>query len=163
MTEKLTQEILKKHLSYDKDTGIFTWLDNIDTKKYLIGKTAGTKDNGYIRIGLYGKIYRAHRLAWLYMNGEFPERHIDHINGIRDDNRFVNLREASNHENGMNTSIWSTNTSGYRGVYKRRDKWQTSIIVNGIKRYLGTYDTPELASEKYEMVAKELQGEFYRE
>lgn len=92
---KLTQEVLKSLLYYDPETGIFVWL--VTRQRSPAGKEAGGYDEkGYRRICVNGTKVRAHRLAWLYMTGEWPEDQLDHINGLKDDNRFVNLREATN-------------------------------------------------------------------
>ena len=91
----ITQEELKELLDYNPETGLFTWnvYNNIKNKT-----TAGTFNDGYIQIKIKQKIYQAHRLAWLYVYGEWPKGQIDHINGIRDDNRIENLRDVTNRE-----------------------------------------------------------------
>lgn len=72
---------------------------------------------GYVQIKISGKLYHAHRLAWLYVYGYMPEKEIDHINRIRDDNRIANLREATSQLNSLNTGIYKNNTSGSKGIY----------------------------------------------
>lgn len=92
MKNKLTQKRLKKLLYYNPDTGIFTW--KINSRRSLKDAPAGNlHPSGYIRIGIDSKEYRAHRLAFLYMEGYIPENDVDHINRVRDDNRWKNLRE----------------------------------------------------------------------
>ena len=143
----ITQEYLKSILKYNKETGIFTWLKRN-------GNIAGTlnKISGYIIISINNKNYRAHRLAWLYMTGNFPVNQMDHINRIRNDNRFENLREATNQENDFNKGEYKNNTSGYKGVFlnKEKNKWQAQIGINGKNINLGYFTNPEDASAAYE-------------
>lgn len=157
MTE-LTQERLKELLHYDPETGIFTNLTQ--RGKVKKGAVAGSKySTGYICIEIYYKRYQAHRLAWLYVYGEFPANQIDHINEIKDDNRIVNLRSATNLENQHNvSSLQSNNTSGFRGVFwrKNRKKWKAIIYLNGRPKHLGHFDTAEEASEAYVTAKREL-------
>ena len=158
MTE-LTQERLKELLHYDHDTGIFTNLKSRG-KRIKIGSVAGTKNsNGYVHIQIDYKKYQAHRLIWLYVYGEFPEKSLDHINEVKDDNRLVNLRLATHQENHQNQSSPQTNnTSGYLGVYwhKGAKKWRAQIQVNGKKKYLGYFDTAEEASKAYVTAKRKL-------
>jgi len=100
----LTQSQLKEILTYNPDTGIFTWLV-ASNGRIRVGDIAGTTDNGYVRIMIERTKYRAHRLAWLYVHGESPKEQIDHINHIRDDNRINNLRCVSCHENFKNMTM----------------------------------------------------------
>jgi hypothetical protein len=137
----LTQQLLKDLLHYDPDTGVFTNLVNRG-KRALIGDQAGyLHPTGYVKIVINRKLYRAHRLAWLYMYGVWPKDQLDHINRIRDDNRINNLREASNSENLQNMSLTSRNTSGYKGVSwnKRECKWYARIYLNYKEIYLGYF------------------------
>jgi len=103
---------------------------------------AGTKTRGYIRISIDNKIYFAHRLAWLFVYGNFPKYNIDHINRIRDDNRIENLREATQSYNVINSKTSINNTSGIRGIsyHKTTRKWYARIGILRKQRYLGTYD-----------------------
>ena len=138
--KKLTQGELKENLHYDADTGLFTWAKN--RQRVGIGSLAGCLDNyGYRVIGIDGKQYKAHRLAFLYMTGKLPPNEIDHINHSRDDNRFVNLRHATRVENLRNKSMHSNNKSGFTGVYweKALNKWAVNIWVNGKNKYLGNF------------------------
>lgn len=108
----LTQSKLHELFFYNADTGIFTNKSN-----RFIGKQAGTlQKRGYSTIGIDGKRYYAHRLAWLYKNGELPSNEIDHINGVKSDNRIDNLRLATRSQNASNRPIQSNNTSGHIGI-----------------------------------------------
>ena len=136
--KKLTQEYLKYCMNYDYDTGLFKWI--FSSNQIQKGNIAGSLDDGYIRIGFRGKQYRAHRLAWFYMFGVWPEQ-IDHINGIRSDNRIINLRDVNNSENQRNRKIGKSNTSGCIGVTFEKEKklWRARINVNGKRVGLGRF------------------------
>lgn len=139
---------LKSILDYNPSTGIFTWKAN-RASTVRKGDAAGTKCKGYIVITIQGKRYQSHRLVWLYMTGNLPTDQIDHINGIKDDNRFCNLREVSNSENAKNSKHRINNTSGHVGVNfeYRGSKWTANIKVDGKKISLGRFDTKEEAIE----------------
>ena len=158
----LTQEQLKELLSYDPETGIFTWLKAV-SKSVRVGSIAGSFDKkGYIRIGLLRRRYSAHRLAFLYMTGSFPPNDTDHINGVRNDNRWINLRQATNSENQRNQGKPITNTSGYKGVSwnKRAKKWLAKIKHMNHDIHLGYFDSPEAAHQAYIEAAEKLHGDF---
>jgi hypothetical protein len=140
----ITQAKLKEILHYDTDTGVFTWklrpvINSYDVRRNTryAGKTAGCLSHvsGYILIGINGKVYRAHRLAWLVTNGRWPYDQLDHKNQIRTDNRISNLREVSNQENMKNSSLRTDNTSGTVGVAvcKKPGKWTAYIYAEGRK------------------------------
>lgn len=160
----LTQQRLKELLYYDPETGIFTRLVGRSGPRARAGDVAGCDNGkGYIRIYVDGKPYKAHRLAWFYMHGEWPEE-IDHRNGERADNRLSNLRPVTRQQNNLNQSIYRSNTSGLKGVsfYKATGKWKAQIQVNGRKIGLGYYQTKEQAHQAYVAAARELHGEFAR-
>jgi hypothetical protein len=136
----LTQEYLKSILHYDPATGVFT--RRADNNGWKAGEIAGGDDgHGYIALEINGRAYRAHRLAFLYMEGSFPQHQADHINGIRHDNRWENLRAVTNAENQRNGRPRRNNTSGYMGVSQQRasGRWLAYISVNGKKKYLGIF------------------------
>ena len=146
----LTQERLKELLSYDPATGMFVWVKSEKGRK--IGEMAGCNHSrGYLRIRIDGKDFLSHRLAWLYMVGAFPSDQIDHINRIKNDNRFINLRAVTNMENSHNSGKRRSNNSGYEGVHydKSRKKWFAQIRVNRIRHFLGRFPTSEDASAAY--------------
>src|SRR5882724_4870795 len=98
----ITQKRLKELLVYEPDTGLFRW--RIKHGKVHVGQIAGTKSpRGHITLHLDYKYYKAHRLAWLYMMGKFPKHQIDHKDCNPGNNIFINLREASNSQNHMNS------------------------------------------------------------
>mgnify|MGYP006297276705 CR=1 FL=1 len=153
----VTQEDLKTLLSYDEDLGIFTWIAK-PTRNIVVGARAGSKDNGkqyrYIRIN--GKLYAEHRLVFLYLYGEWPPCQVDHINGVRDDNRISNLRLAPNNQadNMQNIRMHSDNLVGAKGVSKLRDKFRARICVGYKTLHLGTFSTAAEATSAYETAAK---------
>lgn len=153
----LTQEYLKSILNYDKDTGLFMWLVK-KAQRTKVGDIAGSAHRGYVCIIINGQWHLAHRLAWLYMYGKFPENFIDHKNGVRNDNRIANLRDVTRGGNNQNSrKARSDNASGFLGVsyHKRTKKYQAEIQVNCIQKYIGLYETPELAHDAY-LTAKRL-------
>lgn len=150
----ISQEYLKSLVSYSPLTGTFTWkvrpLESFATiiagkacNKRYAGKIAGCVCNttGYLKIGINGKDYQAHRLAWLYMYGHIPVDEIDHISHDRADNRISNLREATRTENLRNQTMSKANKSGHTGVTwnKANSKWQASISVGGKSKHLGKF------------------------
>ncbi len=141
----VTQERLKELLNYDPETGLFT---NKTTRgnRAKIGEVAGGLDSdGYITICVDYRRYKAHILAFLYMEGYMPEHEVDHKKGIRTDNRWKELRHVSKSCNHQNLCINKNNTSGFPGVCRTTNKnikWRTEIGVNNKRVYLGSYDTP---------------------
>ena len=140
--KKPTVERVKDLLHYDPETGVFTWRVKrggaVDA-----GDAAGTKDSrGYIQIGVDRTLYLAHRLAWLYTYGYWPETPLDHINRVRTDNRIANLRPATYALNNQNASVPCNNKSGVTGVWrnKRLNKWQAYIRINGQQIHLGLFE-----------------------
>lgn len=146
----LTQEVLKENLNYDPNTGIFTRRHSfrVCTAGDVAGFSNGKKN--YIRIKLLGDRFLAHRLAWLYVYGTWPENQIDHINCDKTDNRICNLRVVNQFENMQNRiSPPLRNTSGYLGVSKHRKKWRAQIRANNVHINIGTFATPEEAHNAY--------------
>lgn len=160
----ITKEQIKEYLHYDPGTGEFTWVNLPARSRKAVGEVAGCDMRGYVGIWLYGKLWKAHRLAWVYMTGEYPQGYIDHINGIPNDNRFENLREATNLENQRNSKMNASNTSGTRGlVWHKRDKnWQVSLRVDGRQKFIGTFKDKELAELVAEEAREKYHGDFYR-
>lgn len=140
----ITQETLKQLLHYDPETGVFTWLKK--RGKSAVNKEAGhncfKNTKQYRLIGVETKLYRAHRLAWLYMTGSMPALEIDHIDGNGLNNAWLNLREVDRRENCRNMRLHNHNTSGISGVSwrKQRNKWRAYVMVDNHQINLGHYD-----------------------
>lgn len=174
----LTADILRSRVIYDPETGDFTWkMQPVPPgrEKALLGwntKYGGHKVRGFIHrhghmqfgFGDFGAHIMAHRLAWLYVYGEWPNGHIDHINGNPSDNRIANLRLATRAENSRNCKMHKTNTSGVKGVFwnRRLKKWQCSISVNNRTIYIGIFNDINDASAARREAEDRYFGEFAR-
>ncbi len=152
----LTQARLKEILSYDHETGIFTHLQNRGRAKS--GGIAGSGPyDGYLVTGIDGKVYRCHRLAWLYMTGSWPDGETDHIDGNRSNNAFANLRDVSKARNLWNKkAAHINNKTGFLGVSMKKGRYIAQIQVNNAGLHIGCYDTAEQAHEAYLRVKREL-------
>jgi hypothetical protein len=180
----ITAAQLRAILDYDPETGVFRWKART-SDMFVPGKRsvewqcrswnaryereiAGFKDRkGYCRIRINnGSTYGSHRLAWLYMTGEWPAHEIDHIDLDSSNNIFSNLREATHSENSFNRRKRSDSTSSKKGIRWRRrmKKWMASIMVDGKSHHLGYFDEDKLdeAAAAYADAARELHGEFAR-
>lgn len=158
----LTAERLRAVLHYDPETGIFCWLAG-----QRRGEIAGHLDNGYLRITVDGSPYRANRLAWLFVTGEWPIEQIDHRNLARSDNRWTNLRQATNGQNKANSRTYRNNQCGVKGVHHsgdayRRKPWRAIVYKDGKTYHLGRYATQDEAGAAYAEAADRLHGEFAR-
>lgn len=157
----LTQERLKGLLRYDPETGAFSYPPS---RRKPNGRPAGcARGNGYWFIRIAGRAYYAHRLAWLYMTGEWPSEFVDHINADKADNRWSNLRQASNAQNIQNRPFYG-NRAGLKGAHfvEREGVYASSIRVNGKLKYLGRFITAQAANAAYEAAAKHHFGEYAR-
>jgi hypothetical protein len=168
VTEHITVERLRELLIYKPLTGIFIWRVNVGARGKA-GRIAGGAHHGtrnqtaYWLIKVDKKLYRAHRLAWLYVNGTLPDSEIDHkdTNGLN--NALYNLRLATPAQNQANTRVYTNNRAGIKGVRAMPSgKYIAQIKHNKIVRYLGTHETKEAAAAAYRTAAQELHGEFAR-
>lgn len=158
----LTQERLIEILNYDPESGKFSWKVS-NNGRIIVGSIAGsTRKDGYLHIKIDGKKYLNHRLAWLYIYGDFPSKFIDHINTSKNDNRISNLREATRSENGMNRLKYSSNKSGYKGVSldNEKQKWKAQLRFKGKNISGGYFDNPYEAHLAYQKLSTEYFGEF---
>lgn len=148
----LTQNKLKQALDYNPETGVFIWKVARGTRTDLIGSVAGTKHHkGYREIEIDSKAYMAHRLAALFMTGKFPDYQMDHINGVRDDNRWANLRNCTRQENHQNRKLDKRNKSDHTGVHwcKTNKRFIAQIKVNQKQTVLGRFKTLQEAVDCY--------------
>jgi hypothetical protein len=163
----LTYDTLIDRLSYDPETGFFTWRatgsHGPKTPKHLIGKKAGcySKSLEYAIIRIGGKFYPVHRLAFLYMKGRWPEFFLDHKDGNPLNNRWDNLREATKSQNSANRRISSNNRSGFKGVVESPSGLFESRVQHLKKNtYLGLFKTAEEAHRAYCEACASIFGEF---
>src|SRR5262245_26042039 len=161
----ITQERLKELLSYDPETGLFYARQKRPGPKRTF---IGSKSGHYIRISIDDVSYRAHRLAWLWMTGEWPPDFMDHIDGEKQNNKWINLRLATKSQNQDNCGPPKDNKSGFKGVSRYRQgeiwgkPWQAGIQHRGKKHHLGHFATAEEAHEAYRVAALQMFGEFAR-
>ena len=152
----LTNESLREYLRYDQLTGEFTWLKDRRSSK-VKGTIAGYKEkHGYIIIRVNSKNYKAHRLAWLYVYGNWPKGQIDHINGIKNDNRIINLRDVNSRLNMQNKPIHRTKRLVGTTFNKQHNSWKAQVHFNGKKIHLGYFNTEKEAHIKYMEFVNEL-------
>ena len=150
---------IKNMVFYDQSTGFFVWVDC--KRKTLNGKTLGVYDkDGYLTAKINQTRYKLHRLEWFVFYDEWPQGQIDHINGIKDDNRICNLRIANNSENNCNRPAQSNNRLGVRGVRFNNNRYQALICKNKKQIVLGSFKTLEEATAAYKTAAQRLHGEF---
>lgn len=152
---KMTRSYLQSLMVYHPRLGIFIW------KSRRPGSIAGRfNSKGRRQICVDGKAYTATHLAWLYMTGKLPPDQIDHKNTIENDDRWSNLRLATNGQNRANSKF--TARSGFKGVYKNRHRWMAKIRTNRRLVYLGNYRTKGLAHAAYSKAAKRYHKQFAR-
>lgn len=149
-------------LHYCAVSGEFRWIKPV-SNRVRSGDVAGHLDRlGYITISFQGRLYLGHRMAWLFEYGEWPSFQIDHANGIRNDNRICNLREATPAQNKYNARRYKSNRSGFKGVHwsKSRNAWRAQVSVGGKQKHLGMFSTREAAHAAYCAAASTFHGEF---
>lgn len=144
----LTQQRLKSLLSYDPDTGVFRWIKSTSNRA-PIGAEAGCPNSaGYLRIKIDGKYYYCHRLAVLYMTGEWPTHLVDHKFHNISDNRWSEIRPATPNENQQNRrSARASNATGILGVSKHGSGYRAQFMRDGVVIRVGTFRTPEAARD----------------
>ncbi len=141
MTIQLSHEQLLASVKYCPDTGVFT------RKNKVLGTNNGA---GYSKFSVEGKLYFAHRLAWFYVYGEWPDGLIDHINRNKSDNRIENLRVVGHSKNGHNANLSKRNKTGYSGVTQiQSGKYRACFVKDRKRIHIGYYDTPEQAHCAY--------------
>lgn len=163
MPLELTADRLREILNYDPKTGVFTRKIRTSNSVHIGDVTGYLNSKGYLQIHVNGKLYLAHRLAWFYVYGVWPKCLIDHKDTNRSNNRILNLREATNHQNLCNRSAQANNTSGEKGVSwdKQKRKYRAVIMVLRKQKFLGYFKTVKEAAVAYSDAAHKLQGEFF--
>lgn len=163
----MTRDEVRAALDYDPDTGVFRWRVRPDRDHSwnlrFSGEVAGnTMTHGYRCMNILGKLHLAHRLAWLWMTGEMPAGHIDHINGDRSDNRWCNLRLATNSQNQMNRALSPKNVSGVKGVTwnKKQKTWVAHLTVNEKQMHLGQSRSLDVAVKLRRDAEAKYHGEY---
>lgn len=164
--EEITQEMVLSFFEYNSSTGEFFRLKYYDSYGKLRDcrrLITSSNNRGYFWCGAFGKQCLVHRLIWLYVTGNHPSEEIDHINGNRKDNRWVNLREVSPFENARNQGNRKDNTSHCRGVnydnrknHRGKPKWVARISHKGVRYLLGRFDTYDEAVDARKKAEKEL-------
>lgn len=144
----LTQKELKSLLWYHADSGVFRWRFSRAAHIKPWDKAGSPDNHGYMKIMINQRLFKTHRLAWLYVYGEMPTQQIDHIDGDRADNRIKNLRLVSNKQNQENVGPRSNNSTGFRGVsFNKKSGRYEAYITNNLKKIsLGMFDSPEIAA-----------------
>jgi hypothetical protein len=155
---ELDATIVREYFDYDASTGVLTWRIQVGRSK--VGAATGCLGKrGYLEVGFRGRLWKAHRLAWLHHYGHWPTMTIDHINGIKTDNRISNLRDVDARTNQQNKRVAHSNnrSSGLLGVSwsEQTKKWVASIKVSRKTRNLGHFSTAEAAHAAY-VAAKRL-------
>jgi hypothetical protein len=151
-------EELKEYFKYDNVTGKLFW-NKRPSNRVLLGQEVGNhNDQGYKVCRFKGKAIRVHRIVWALNKEELPSGFIDHINGIRDDNRMENLRVVSHAQNLQNMK----RAKGY-AFHKKNNKWTAQIAVDKQHKYLGSFDTEQEAHNAYLKAKQELHPYFVKE
>lgn len=156
--------LLRNLLSYDPDSGELRW-KNPTSPRVRSGDVAGRINiDGYVTVSIKSGFYRGHRVAFAIWHGRWPNGQLDHINGVRHDNRMVNLRECSNAQNQHNRRRSRRNKSGIKGVYfdKHSGKWRALIRISSKKIYLGSFSDKDAAASAYAAAARNYHGTFAR-
>jgi len=158
-------ESLSLVLSYNPDTGALTWIEGIGGKSRCGMSVSSREVQGYFRVKIQGRTFKAHRVAWMLHYGHPPTDEVDHINGDRGDNRIVNLRLANHCQNASNTKLQCNSTSGHKGVYyvPKKRKWRATVISKGIIYRLGYFASRDAAGIAAAEKRSILDGDFYRD
>jgi hypothetical protein len=158
----LTHEHLRSVLSYSKESGNFVWLISCGTVK--AGRIAGSlRKDGYVQIVIDKIKYKAHRLAWFYVNGKWPRGRLDHKDNCGANNRWDNIRRATHSQNMANRKLNANSSTGFKGVYEKPNgRFRAHVQKKGKRLWLGTFGTAEEAAIAAAEKSIELHGAFAR-
>jgi hypothetical protein len=157
----ITAERAREVFNYEPLTGVLLW--RISTgKRVHVGDEAGHISEGYRRVNIDGRSYRAHNIIWLIMTGKWPLRIIDHRDLDGTNNVWLNLRQASESQNCQNRRRFKNNTSGEKGIDSIFGLWRARIQINGLPVYLGLFEERPAAIAAYRAAALKLHGDFAR-
>ena len=156
---RLTYEIAHSIWRYDPNSGFFFWKIS-PRNQTKVGDRAGGFNGKYWILQYRGTYYKAARIAWLMQTGDWPKDQIDHKNGIKLDDSFSNLREASNQQNCCNQTVRKNNKLGIKGVSIFEGKYKAQICRSGRVIYLGLYDNVQAAKAAYDAEAAKLHEQF---
>lgn len=155
----VTHEKLLDILHYDESSGLFTWKESRLGTKPKTKKNAGCNSRGYVVVRIDGVLYGAHRLAWFYVHGKWPDKHIDHIDGNKSNNAIANLRDVTRAQNMQNIKgTRSHSKSGLLGVVfcKTTGRWKVEIQTRKKRKWVGRFDTQAEASAAYLKAKREM-------
>lgn len=153
---KPTADRVRELLSYDPETGVFRWRIRPYRSKTKLDDPPGFWRGKYLLIGIDGRQYFAHCLAWNYVTGEWPKTEIDHRDTNPSNNAFSNLREATRSLNNQNRrKAAACNPTGFLGVSRKRSRFTARITINSKKQHLGTFATAEEAYSAYVAAKRE--------
>lgn len=158
--DALEHSRLLELLAYDAETGLFRWAVSRGRLAKAGSVAGGPRVDGYWGIKLSGFTYLAHRLAWFYVYGVWPEEELDHIDRNRANNRIENLRHATRADNCRNKPVSRSSKTGVKGVWPHKNRFRAEIHFDGKQRDLGVYDTVDEARAVYEAAARKIHGDF---
>jgi len=156
---ELTHGEVRRLFDYDSALGILRWKVRV-RRSWAPGSIAGSErsSKGYGQVGIRRRYYRLHQLVWFWVYGEWPVGELDHIDRDPTNNRIENLRVATDSQQSANRG--NTRPGRLKGAYERKGKWRSGIRVDGMRKWLGTFDTEEEAHEAYGRAAREHFGEY---
>lgn len=163
----MTLDRLREVFDLDEATGVLRWRAKPSrfARSIKVGDVAGGSPNshGYLHVQLDGKQLKVHRVVFALANGFWPEQ-VDHVNGVKTDNRPDNLRAATNAENGCNVGLRADNASGFKGVswHKRDSKWRAQCRVDGRKHHVGYFTDKDAAAAAVQTFREKHHKEFAR-